>query len=106
VSGAVPLPAAPVLAIGLHDEVDAWLARNGQPPRPEAVRGKGTAQAWTATRPDGSTLAVVSARDAASLAALARPLPHYGRQSWIVFHGAKTIERGTWPAKVQSVKLP
>jgi aminopeptidase N len=106
VSGAVPLPPAPVLAIGLHDEVDAWLARNGQPPRPEPVRGKGTAQAWTATRPDGSTLAVVSARDAASLAALARPLPHYGRQSWIVFEGEKVIERGTWSAKVQSVKLP
>jgi aminopeptidase N len=99
------LPAAPAVVIGLEGEVDAWLARHRLPARPEAVRGRGSAQAWTATRPDGGTLAVVSARDAASLAALARPLPHYGRQSYVIFEGAKAIERGTWPVRVQAVKL-
>ncbi len=97
------LPVAPLLVIGLHDEVDAWLARSRLPSRPDAVRGKGTAQAWTARRADGATLAVVSARDAAALAALTRPLPHYGRQSYVVFEGAKAIDRGAWPAQVQTV---
>ncbi|SFW26986.1 hypothetical protein SAMN05216414_11042 [Nitrosovibrio sp. Nv17] len=99
------LPSAPVLAIGLEAQVDAWLARHGLPGRPEVVRGKGSAQAWTASRPDGGMLAVVSARDAAALEALARPLPHYGRQSYVVFENAKATERGAWPTRVQSVTL-
>jgi aminopeptidase N len=99
------LPPVPALVIGLEEQVDAWLARHQLPERPEIVRGKGSAQAWTLSRPDGVTLAVVSARDAASLAALIRPLPHYGRQSYVVFDGAKAIERGAWPTRAQAVKL-
>lgn len=99
------LPPAPALVIGLEEQVDAWLARHQLPGRPEIMRGKGSSQAWTVSRSDGITLAVVSARDAASLAALIRPLPHYGRQSYIAFDGAKAIERGAWPTRVQSVKL-
>ena len=41
-------------------------------------------------------LAMVSARDAASLHALIRPLPHYGRQSYVIFDGAKATRRGAW----------
>ena len=100
------LPAAPVLVIGLQEELDAWLARRGLPSRPERVRGKGSAQAWTASRGDGATLAIVSARDAASLAALARSLPHYGRQSYVAFDGARAVGRGTWPARPQLLTLP
>jgi aminopeptidase N len=100
-----PLPGAPVLVIGLHDAVDAWLARRGLPARPDELRDKGTAQAWTARRAEGATLAVVSARNAEALTALARPLPHYGRQSFVVFDGAKAIERGAWPAQVQTVEV-
>lgn len=99
------LPSAPVLVIGLHEAVDAWLARNGLPAAPERLRGKGTAQAWTARRSGGATLAVVSAATAEALAALVRPLPHYGRQSFVVFDGEKMIERGTWPVAVQSVEI-
>jgi len=25
-------------------------------------------------------------------------LPHYGRQSYLVFDGARAVERGVWPA--------
>jgi hypothetical protein len=46
-------------------------------------------------------MAVISARDAESLAALVRPLPHYGRRSYVVFEGAKAIEMGVWPARPQ-----
>jgi hypothetical protein len=100
-----PLRKAPALVIGLESEVDAWLKNQGLPGRPEEVRGKGTAQAWTAEREDAGSIAVVSAKDAAALAALARPLPHYGRQSYVVFEGAKMIGRGTWPARVQVVPV-
>ncbi len=97
--------AAPSVVIGLQEQVDAWLARHKLPERPEIVRGKGSAQAWAVSRSDGVTLAVVSARDAAALAALARPLPHYGRQSYVIFDGAKVISRGAWPTHPQAVKL-
>jgi aminopeptidase N len=99
------LPAVPLLVIGLADQVDAWLAMHRLPARPDVIKGKGSAQAWTLVRPDGVTLAVVSAQDLGSLAALARPLPHYGRQSYVVFDGAKMINRGAWPIRAQGVKL-
>ena len=105
ISAANGLPALPTLVIGLHEQVDAWLAYRQLPARPEIVQGKGSAQAWTVSRPQGTTLTLVSARDAGALAALVRPLPHYGRQSYIVFDGAKMIERGTWPMRVQVMKL-
>jgi hypothetical protein len=50
-------------------------------------------------------MGIVSVRDAAALAALERPLPHYGRQSWLVLEAGRVIERGTWPAKPQERRL-
>jgi len=97
-----PVPPGPLLVIGVGKGLDPWLAQHGLPARPAVVAGKGTAQVWTATRGDGRTLVVVSARDSDALAALARPLPHYGRQSWVAFDGAKAIERGVWPSQPQT----
>jgi hypothetical protein len=88
----------PVLLAGLHADVDAALARAGLPPRPDRLAGRGSAQVWTIQRDRGAAVAVVSARDAAALRALERPLPHYGAQSWLVFDGARAVERGVWPA--------
>jgi hypothetical protein len=90
---------ASVIVIGLHDDVDAWLARTNLVPEPQQLRNRGSAQVWTAQLPNSKTLLAISARDAASLQALLRPLPHYGRQSWLVFDGAKAIERGVWPSE-------
>ncbi|SCX47608.1 hypothetical protein SAMN05720354_10751 [Nitrosospira sp. Nsp1] len=104
-SGTETPPAVPTLVIGLEEQVDAWLARHQLPARPDIVRGKGSAQAWTVSRPDGVTLAVISARDITSLAALTRPLPHYGRQSYVIFNGSKVIGRGAWPTRAPMVKL-
>ena len=39
----------------------------------------------------------MEADDEAALSALLRPLPHYGRQSFLVFDGRKVIEKGVWP---------
>ena len=100
------VPAVPALVIGLHHEIDAWLEARGLPAKPDEVSGKGTAQAWTLNGPEGSALAIVSAQDTASLESLIRPLPHYGRQSYIVFDGRQAVERGVWPVKLQRVEIP
>jgi hypothetical protein len=94
----------PLLIVGLHDDVDAALARLGLPPRPAALGGRGTAQVWT-VRGSATPVAVVSAADAASLAALERPLPHYGAQSWLVFEGSRAIARGSWPPSPRVVPV-
>ena len=94
----------PLLIIGLHDDVDAALARLGLPLRPTEVAGKGTAQVWT-VREAATPVAVVSAKDEASLAALERPLPHYGAQSWLVFEGARAVARGSWPPSPRVVPV-
>lgn len=99
-----PISSAPLLVIGLTDEVDRWLKSRGLPARPAAL-STGSAAAWTASRPQGGSMAVISARDAESLSALVRPLPHYGRRSFVVFDGAKAIESGVSPPKAQVLKL-
>ena len=93
-----------LLIVGLHGEVDAVLARLGLPPRPAMLAGKGTAQVWT-VRGSATPVAVVSARDEAALAALARPLPHYGSQSWLAFDGARVLSRGAWPPSARGVEV-
>ena len=97
------LSAAPTLIIGLMPEIDAWIMAKNLSPRPSEINNKGTAQAWTMTRADGASLALISAKDATSLEALIRPLPHYGRQSYIVFDNRQAIERGIWPMQVQKI---
>jgi len=98
-------PAAPTLVVGLTADVDRWLQRHGLPPRPAPVAGKGTAQVWTQARERAGPLAIVSADDTAALAALARPLPHYGRQSYLAFDSAKVVERGVWPGQALQQRL-
>ncbi|WP_156797082.1 hypothetical protein [Nitrosomonas sp. Is79A3] len=39
------------------------------------------------------------------LETLIRPLPHYGRQSYIAFDGREAIEKGIWPMQVQTVMV-
>jgi len=89
----------PLLVIATESGVDAWLARHGLPPRPEQVRGRGTAQVWAGRDAAGRTHAVVAVRDAAALRALERGLPHYGRQSWLVFDGGRAVAKGTLPPR-------
>jgi hypothetical protein len=87
---------ASVILIGLTADVDARLKDAHLAPRPREVSDRGSAQVWTAPLENGKTLLAISARDAAALQALLRPLPHYGRQSWLVFDGAKAVDRGVW----------
>jgi hypothetical protein len=94
----------PLLIIGLHRDVDAALSRLGLPPRPALLAGKGSAQVWTVSG-SATPVAVISASDDAALDALARPLPHYGAQSYLAFDGARAIERGTWPPASPAVAV-
>jgi aminopeptidase N len=95
----------PIMIIGTHSEVAASLAAAGLPARPAELSTRGTAQVWTLLRPSGAPVAVVSANDAKALEALARPLPHYGGQSWLVFAGSKSVDRGTWPVSGVAVAI-
>ncbi len=96
----------PVLLIGRHDDIEKTLEARGWPAPPSVISGRGTAQVWTlAQKKRGAPVAVISARDAAALAALVRPLPHYGNQSYLVFDGSHALARGTWPTHVPAVPV-
>ena len=98
--------ASTLLVAGLHADIDAWLAGEAMAARPAMLAAtRGSAQVWTARAGDGRTIVLVSVRDAQSLVALTTPLPHYGRESYLVFEGARMLERGTWPAQPQVWKI-
>jgi hypothetical protein len=101
----LPQGDAPVLLIGVHFAVDAWLAANGWPARPPEVGRNGSVQAWSVRRGDGTVAVVISAVDAGSLAAATRPLPHYGRMSYLVFDGSEVVIKGVWPTQPQTVTV-
>jgi len=110
-------PAVPALVLGDRDSVTRVLAslRLGglpdilfepDPARPVAQRPlKGSAQAWTARAPNGKTLVFVMADNPATLGALQRSMPHYGRQSWLLFQDARVVGQGAWPVTVQSLSI-
>lgn len=87
----------PLLLIGTHKEIDAFLARQRLPARPANLKGKGTAQVWAGQQANGKVVVVVSAENSQALQALLRPLPHYGKESFLVFENSKVIEKGIWP---------
>ncbi|HMA08851.1 MAG TPA: hypothetical protein VKP68_13345, partial [Ramlibacter sp.] len=108
----------PALVVGDRDSVSGLVARLGLGALPQvllqevpapatgaAAPLKGTAQAWTARAPNGKTLVFVMAADVASLQALQRSMPHYGRQSWLVFDAGRVVGQGAWPVAVQSLSL-
>jgi hypothetical protein len=90
---------APLLIVGVQAEVERLLARLNLAQRsvPGASTGSALAYAWRTS--SGQPYAVVIAPDARALAALARPLPHLGAQSYAVFEGAHSSVRGLWPAQ-------
>ncbi|WP_448191999.1 M1 family metallopeptidase [Azospirillum sp. sgz301742] len=90
-------PAQPLALIGTSEAVERLL-RAYRLEAPASLAGRGTARVWTARSAQGKPVLVVEAADGAALGALLRPLPHYGRQSWLVFEGGKVTERGVWPA--------
>ena len=114
--GSTALPADPLLVIGTHDKTAAFLQKHQLPAVPQQLAGdvqgstniaggrapgatKGSARVWSAKQKNGKILVVISAANTEALQALIRPLPHYGKESYLVFEDSKVIERGVWPAE-------
>ena len=110
-------PGVPVLVLGDYDSIVQLLPRLNLQGLPDVLkqnapvqqlnerRVKGSAQAWTMRSPKGKTFAFVMADSPAALSALQRSLPHYGRQSWLVFEQGRVIEQGAWPAPPQTLAI-
>lgn len=90
-----PLDGTPTLVVGTAAQVDGYRRRNGLAAPPEPVARASGPRVWT-ERIRSATVLFVVAEDAATLATLARPLPHYGAQSWLVFEGGRAVGRGVW----------
>ncbi len=99
------LPARPVLIVGTSAEVSALLAGLGLDGPPAALAAKGTTRAWSVRRADGAPLVVVAGSDAAALQAAAGPLPHYGRESFVVLDGARVLDSGVWEPAANPLRV-
>ncbi|MBI5786202.1 MAG: M1 family peptidase [Rhodocyclales bacterium] len=93
----------PVLIVGKAGRLEAWLAAQELPPPP--AMQVGSARVWAGRDRAGRAYAVVSVTDVAALKALARPLPHYGKQSWLVFDGPRATAKGVWPPGVEAAPV-
>jgi len=98
-------PVAPLALIGTTEGVDRLLAFYRLPPVPASLAKRGTARVWAFRTPQGRAVLAVAADDASALQALLRPLPHYGRQSWLVFDGSRAEDRGVWPAGASPLRV-
>lgn len=96
-TGDEKIGSSPLMLIGMADDIAPILTEAGIDPVPAALQEQGTARSWVATRENAPPALVVEADDEEALSALLRPLPHYGRQSFLVFEGRKVIEKGVWP---------
>ena len=98
----ISLHNGPMLIIGTALEVTQFLHQNDFPTTPKALQGRGSARVWAARHQskDGRSLPllVVEANDLQALQGLLRPLPHYGRRSYLVFNAETVIDSGVWPA--------
>lgn len=86
----------PRLLIGRPD----WIAGRAQgplaPPADAFDQADGTASVWARRDGDGRLAVMIAARDAKAVAALMRPLPHYGSKSYLVFDGRRAVANGIW----------
>lgn len=104
-------PEVPVLVVGDAAGIARLLPRLGLAGLPDVLlspgagQAKGSARAWTARDANGKTFAFVAADSPPALAALQRALPHYGRQSWLVFQESRMVEQGAWPVTPQALVL-
>jgi aminopeptidase N len=96
-TGGLTAGEAPLAVVGVVRDVADALNKLGIK-SPLSVSARVTGKAWTARTRTGRPVLVIEANDAAALAAMARPLPHYRRESWITFNGRSALGHGTWSA--------
>jgi aminopeptidase N len=87
----------PLLLIAPFAQLPAQLARLGieLPAELPAIDYQGAA--WTARLANNTPVLVVAAESAQVLQSMLRALPHYGGQSYVLFGGARALDRGLWP---------
>ncbi|OLQ81678.1 hypothetical protein BIT28_14240 [Photobacterium proteolyticum] len=90
-------PEKPFLLIGPSSEVDTFLRTHKLPGMPEELAVPSSAQVWARRTPQGQPYVIIAANSQASLEALLRPLPHYGRRGYMAFQGSKAVIKGNWP---------
>jgi hypothetical protein len=95
----------PILLIASRDDLAGQLAQLKLEQSPELPDMAHSAAAWTARRANGAPVLVVTAENAAELASLLRPLPHYGGQSYVLFAAGRAVSRGIWPLTRGSLYL-
>ena len=98
------LPAGPSLVIGEQEGISQVLDRAGLSGIPAQFEGA-SAAAWATKTTGGDTVLLVSATSAEALSAVIRSLPHYGRQSYVVFYGNKASKVGLWEAKTSPLSI-
>lgn len=83
----------PLLLIGSPD----WIgARAGGALAPPVQLPDGSARVWVRRDVAGRLTAMIAADDPQAIAALLRPLPHYGSKSYLVFEGSRATLHGIW----------
>jgi len=60
---------------------------------------------WAARYAGDVPLLVISARDAAALAAMLPAIRHYGGDSWLAFEGPKVVAHGTLPPEAEPLAV-
>ncbi len=100
-----PLPPGALLIIVPRQQAQALLARLSLPGVPGALADAGSARVWAGRAAQGRPYAVIAARDTASLQALGRGLPHYGRQSWLLFADGRVLDKGVWPPRPERTRV-
>ncbi|MGC2856299.1 M1 family metallopeptidase [Novispirillum sp. DQ9] len=91
----------PLLVVSLDGATSSLGGLEGEPAE---VAGRGTARAWVRRLPGGRPVLVVQAATVNALSTLLRPLPHYGRESWLVFDGGRVIDKGLWDPPQQPLR--
>lgn len=88
----------PALVIGSANQISDFLASSQISAAPEEVKA-GTAAAWVIRTVQGHPVLLVRADTSQSIKNITRPLPHYGRQSYLSFEGRKASVKGIWPTQ-------
>ena len=95
----------PLLLVASSNNLAGQLAQLRVDRSPELPDVAHSAGAWTVRRANGAPVLVVIADNAAELASLLRPLPHYGGQSYVLFAAGRAVSRGIWPLTRGSLYL-
>jgi aminopeptidase N len=98
-----PPAKGPALIMLKEADAESWLRKQGYGMHEGEWPAGGTARVW-ATK-GASDAVIIVARDTDALSALGRPLPHYGRQSWLVVDGQRVIHRGVWAGRPQTFAI-